>query len=490
LHGFFYAQVFVGLNLPERRRVLLRTARAGISQVSSDESRLSLNRSRAVKLPWSMSVEVSVSGTPAQLRVVAACEAACVRWAFLLPYIAVGLVLLTRDPFRVLDAQLWAEDGPIWIYDDYTRGLGALLLPHTGYLQTYPRLAGFCSVFLPLTWAPTLFALIGFVTQLVPAWLLLSRRGRLLVPAWQARLPLVLFYIGVPNSFETYVNMTNAQWHVAIILVMILLMQVPARRWVRFVEYGFIFIGGVSGPFSFILAPIAWWRTWREGALRAPRAVQAGLLTVTAMIQAFYVMTSAGAARHLEPLGASFSGFARIVVGQVFMAGIIGAGHMTRIEESGLWQHPIVPDVLLVAGCAVMLAAFMKGETAYRTFVIFAAAVLASALISPVISNTQPQWDALEVPGAGSRYYLLPILAWFAGMLVLTGDRLKLVRWGARVLLLTCALGSWTDWTYARQPETGFVAAAKTFDNAPPGTNVILREAPDPAVWLFSLTKR
>jgi hypothetical protein len=437
-----------------------------------------------------MSVEVSVSGTPAQLRVVGALETACARWAFLLPYIAVALVLLTRDPYRVLDAQLWAEDGPIWIYDDYTRGLGALLLPHTGYLQTYPRLAGFCSVFLPMTWAPTVFALIGFVTQLVPAWLLLSRRGRLLVPAWPARLLLALFYVGVPNSFETYVNMTNAQWHVAIILVMIVLLSVPVRRWVRLVEYGFIMIGGVSGPFSFILAPIAWWRAWREGALRGPRAVQAALLTLTALIQGYYVMTSAGAARHLEPLGASFSGFARIVVGQVFMAGIIGAGHMTRIEQSGLWQHHIIPEALLLAGCAVMLAAFIRGGPAYRIFVVFAAAVLASALISPVISNTQPQWDALEVPGAGSRYYLLPILAWFAGLLVLAGDGGKPVRWGARILVVACALGSWTDWTYARQPETGFVAAAEIFDVAPPGTNVIFREAPDPAVWLFSLTKK
>jgi hypothetical protein len=201
-------------------------------------------------------------------------------------------------------------------------------------------------------------------------------------------------------------------------------------------------------------------------------------------------MTSAGAARHLEPLGASFSGFARIVVGQVFMAGIIGAGHMTRIEQSGLWQHHIIPEALLLAGCAVMLAAFIRGGPAYRIFVVFAAAVLASALISPVISNTQPQWDALEVPGAGSRYYLLPILAWFAGLLVLAGDGGKPVRWGARILVVACALGSWTDWTYARQPETGFVAAAEIFDVAPPGTNVIFREAPDPAVWLFSLTKK
>jgi len=300
----------------------------------------------------------------------------------------------------------------------------------------------------------------------------------------------VALYIGVPNSFETYVNMTNAQWHVAIIMLLILLLPVPARLWGRGAEFLFLAVGGVSGPFSFFLAPIAWWQAWRDRALLRARGMQAAMLTATALVQGWYVMTSAGAARHLEPLGATIGGFARIVVGQVFMAGILGAGHMARIEQSSLWRHDIVPEALLVGFGAAMLLAFITGGPAYRMLVVFAAGVLGAALISPVISNTQPQWDALEVPGAGSRYYLLPILAWYAGLVVLAGRRQSLVRKAARALIVTCVIGVLTDWPYGRQPETHFGEAAEFFEASPAGTKVIFREAPDPAVWLFSLTKR
>jgi hypothetical protein len=449
-----------------------------------------LIRTLSVNLFRSMTLDLTVSGTPAQLRWFDRLLHLARRLAVPALCALAALVLLTRDPYRLLDAQLWAEDGPIWIYDAYMRGLPTLLIPHTGYLQTYPRLVGFSSVVFPLAWVPTIFALVGFATQLAPVCLMLSARGRALLPGWKARLPLVAFYIGVPNSFETYVNMTNAQWHVAIIMLLIVLLPAPRRACGRGLEYLFIVIGGLSGPFSFFLAPISWWRVWREGAIRKFRGVQALLLTGTALVQGAIVLSYTGTERHLQPLGASVAGFARILAGQVFMAGIIGAGHVARLEESRFWHHAIVPETIVALCGCVMLVAFVKGGPAYRALVLFAAMILGAALVSPVISNTQPQWDALEVPGAGSRYYLLPILAWFAGLVVLAGDQAAVPRWGARVMIVACLIGMRADWSYGRQPETGFVAAAESFEAAPVATIGTFREAPNPAVWLFTLTKK
>jgi hypothetical protein len=440
-----------------------------------------LNRSLSVNLPRAMTVEVSVSGSPGQLRLVD-------RLATLALWGLAALLLLSRDPYRLLDAQLWAEDGPLWLYDAYMKGPACLLIPHTGYLQTFPRLVGFAGDVAPMPWIPTLFALAGFLVQLAPAWLLLSARGRALLPSLAARLLLAGFYLGVPNSFETFVNITNAQWHIGLVMFLLAVMPAPRRVAWRVVEYASIFIGGLSGPFGLFLAPLAWWRVWRERGWH--RAAQAAVLTGTALVQVGYLLASAGASRHLQPLGACVSAFARIVVGQVFLAGVAGAGMVARLEPSALWQNNLCPEVLLVVFFGIVGVAFVRGPEVHRLFVVFAAVILAAALWSPVISNTQPQWIALETPGAGSRYYLMPILAWFAGLLVLAGDSNRVLRAGARALIVVSLLGVRTDWGYPREPETNFAAAGKIFDTAPKGTIVTFREAPNPEVWLFTLTKK
>ncbi len=411
-------------------------------------------------------------------------------WYFFLVLLVMGL-LLARDPNRLFHAQLWAEDGPLWVYDAYTTGLASLLTPHTGYLQTFPRLVGFLTVILPLAWIPAAFALVGLFTQVVPVALLLTARGRLLVPSSLALLLLVGYYIGVPNSFETFVNITNAQWHVVIILFLLVEMRLPESRIGRFAQYVFLVIAGLSGPFCFFLAPLAWWNALQATKDRQQRKIQAALLTLTVLVQGFCVYTSAGLSRNFEPLGATFGGFARILTSQIFLAGLAGAAHINRLVETPIWQHSdILPDVLVVFFLALTLTAFVKGPAYYKKFCILAGLILASALWSPVISTTQPQWIALEVPGAGSRYYLIPILAWFMSLLVLAADKTPALRWLARAFIVFSLVGVAADWNYPRQPETNFGQAAKAFEKAPPGKFMIFREAPDPNVWLFSLVKK
>jgi hypothetical protein len=357
-------------------------------------------------------------------------------------------------------------------------------------LQTFPRLVGFSTLVAPLAWVPTIFALAGFLAQVAPAWMLLSGRGAILVPSLKIRLLLIGYYLGVPNSFETFINITNAQWHIAIIVFLLIEMPQAKALAVRIIELIIIVIGGLSGPFCFFLAPLAWWQMQREPAARRYRLLQAGLLTGAAFIQAGYVIASAGASRHLEPLGASFTGLAHILLGQIFLAGLVGAGHVFHLQTLPFWHSRICLGVMLLGFLGVVALAFWKGTPVFRQFTILAILIMATALWSPVISTTQPQWDALEVPGAGSRYYLIPILVWFATLLVLSVDKQNLLRWGARILILVSVIGVRTEWHYGRQPETHFGDAAAVFEAAPAGTKVIFREAPNPNVWLFSLTKK
>jgi fatty acid desaturase len=95
----------------------------------------------------------------------------------------------------------------------------------------------------------------------------------------------------------------------------------------------------------------------------------------------------------------------------------------------------------------------------------------------------------MQYPGIGGRYFLVPMLAWFATLLVLAGRGGWLVpRLFARGLILCCALGVAADWLFMPYVHTGYHDAAVQFGQAPAGTTVIFEENPLP--WQFTLTKR
>ena len=51
------------------------------------------------------------------------------------------LVIASRRPDAILNAQFFAEDGPVWFFDTYRLGaLPALFLPQAGYLHLLQRL--------------------------------------------------------------------------------------------------------------------------------------------------------------------------------------------------------------------------------------------------------------------------------------------------------------------------------------------------------------
>ena len=122
-----------------------------------------------------------------------------------------------------------------------------------------------------MTQAPLIFALIAFVIQLTPVALLLSPRGAVLLPSRTARLLLVLYDIGMPNSSEVYVNLTNAMWHLAIVVFMLVVLPKPRSLAGLAVDVSVLVLGGLSGPLVLFIAPIAWWQV----ASRASRTMAA-----------------------------------------------------------------------------------------------------------------------------------------------------------------------------------------------------------------------
>src|SRR6185312_14008418 len=142
------------------------------------------------------------------------------------------LIIFSRRPDAILNAQFFAEDGQRWYADAYQFGLRSLLIPDEagGYLHTVPRLAALLSLLFPLARAPLVMNLCAIAIQVLPVTIFISSRFPC-IPLWKRLLGSFL-YLGTPNSYGTNANATNIQWHLGLLACLVLLAQPPnSQRW-------------------------------------------------------------------------------------------------------------------------------------------------------------------------------------------------------------------------------------------------------------------
>lgn len=413
-------------------------------------------------------------------------------WFRLLLLAVAAALTFARVPSRLLRPELYAEDGSFWLQDAYLRGVSSLLLPHTGYLQILSRLCGLLFLVLPMTQAPLLFAVVAFAVQLAPVALLLSARGAGLLPSLPARLMLVAYYVGEPNSSEVQINVTNAMWHLAVAGFLIIVLPKPRRAWAVAADLAALVLSGLSGPFALLLAPVAGWRVlqdWlRERRLARLDLIYAAAIGACAVIQAGCLLVDAGTQR-ITNLGASSLGLCRILVARVFIGGIIAEGRAAQLVHAPHAVGDAVAVLASFAGVALLAAAWWRGPTAYRQFVLFGALIVAGGLASPMITGLQPQWPLMSLPIAGGRYFIIAMLGWFAALLIVAARPMRWrAHWLARGLLAACVIGVVASWRCLDYDAVDFQSAARIFDNAPAGVAVSFPG--NPVGWGFTLTKR
>src|SRR6266481_9192919 len=144
-------------------------------------------------------------------------------------YFAVSfLILFSRRPDAILNPQFYAEDGTYWYADAYHFGLRCLFMPEAGYLHTVPRLVALFTLLFPLAVAPLIMNICALFVQILPVSLFLSARVRS-IPL-PIRLLGSFLYLALPNSAEIHANTTNIQWHLALVVLLVLLAPDESSR--------------------------------------------------------------------------------------------------------------------------------------------------------------------------------------------------------------------------------------------------------------------
>ncbi len=432
-----------------------------------------------------------MSAASASLHLDSAPEQATARGADLalhaLIFLVAFVLVVSRRPDAVFNAQFYAEDGRFFYADAYNFGWRCLLIPYGGYLSTLLRLVGLLALLVPFGLSPLLMNLCAIVFQILPIHIFLSSRFSTI--PFYTRMFGSLLYLALPNSFEIHANTTNIQWHLALAACLILLGQPDTRRSWRIFDFLVLAIFVLDSPMGILLIPVAvllrWIRKDAQYNLPLVAMIPAALLQV---ILVFFSGT-----RHVAPNGASLARLINIVGGQVFFSGILGLRTSIQLYYHSHFQSLFYFDAIALAIAIPFVAyALLYAPTQLRLFYLFAGLVLTSALIHPLASygGNTPQWELLLVPGCGNRYYFFPMLAFLATLVwMLTDSRVKsrLLRYAALALLMLLSVGICRDWRYKPFRDLNFQDYARRFEQAAPGTQFTIPLNPD---WTMELTKR
>jgi hypothetical protein len=292
--------------------------------------------------------------------------------------------------------------------------------------------------------------------------------------------------VALPNSYEVFVNLTNAQWHLAVLAFLVVVSRPPAGCTGRVFDGAVLLLSGLSGPFCLLLLPVAAWQFAETRSRTARRRL--GLLLAASLVQVVCLIATIDT-RAPAPLGAGPRRFARIVALNIVLAVEFGQHSLPRVMDSDLWQPSnLLPVAITISAFVLCVFAWWAGSGLLRKVGLFAAVTFAGALLHPQVSLNEEQWMVMSFPGFGNRYYIFPMLAWIGVLFALAGCRTRALRYAGTGLLALMIVGITGDWKYPDMAPTNFLQTARAFEAAAPGT--AMKFSINPGNNVMWLTKR
>jgi hypothetical protein len=409
---------------------------------------------------------------------------------FLVAVFAAACALVaSRRPDALLNPQFYFEDGAVFYADAHNLGgLAALLLPYRGYFVVAQRLGALAALAVPLARAPLAFNLLAIAVEALPAVVVASRRYAHVAPRRSARLALAFLYLALPGVWGLIATLTNAQWHLAALALLVVLAAPPTGRAWRTFDVAALVLSGLSGPMCFALVPVAAvvWYVRRDRWA----AVLVGLAAATACVQAGSLILRPAPNATPVPLGASAGVLARLVAQRVVYAALLGQRVSAALVATGAAASTPAIAIAAAGGLAALAYAVLRGPLELKLLVAYGAVVLGLALLWPVPTNfvENGYWAALAPPGTHSRYFYLLTLALVVAAAWMASREHRGVRaLGALALapVLLCAVPF--DWVEPPYRDCRFAEYVARYERAAPGERV---QIPTPPDWSMILTKR
>jgi hypothetical protein len=390
------------------------------------------------------------------------------------------LIVWSRRPDAILNAQFFAEDGAVFYRAAYEMGFRSFPVIYGGYVHLLLRLVAILALLVPFSLAPLVMNLCAIVVQILPVNIFLSSRFSHI--GMGVRLFCSFLYLALPNSFEIHANITNGQWHLALVACLLLLAQPASTIAWKVFDVTVMVLTSFSSPMGILLVPVAaalWWKRRSRWSVVSLAALLPGALVET--------LTAILSSSRQAPNGVTFERFLGIIGGQVFFSGLLGMKTASAFTPRGLFPYAVA--AALVGGAAVIYA-FFSAPLELRAFLAFSFAVLGLGFARPQAGlPEQLDWGVFLVPGLCNRYYFLPMLAFLASLVWIAAFSYsrRVLRHAAMAILLLLPIGIFKDWRYPAFGDYQFQQYADRFELAPSGTKLVIPINPG---WHMELTKR
>jgi len=175
------------------------------------------------------------------------------------------LILIVRKSDSLSNPQLWAEDGTVFFAQQYEYGAASIFIAYAGYLHIVPRLIA--------TLTDSIFSYSNVPAVYNYACLLIT--VIVIVHCFSPRLQLpfkpllALSIVLVPHSLnEVFLNITNIQWILCLLLIITLLKELPNNKYGNYTlqvmsDFIIIILTGLTGPFMIFMFPFFVWKYLR-----------------------------------------------------------------------------------------------------------------------------------------------------------------------------------------------------------------------------------
>ena len=319
----------------------------------------------------------------------------------LLVFFAPILVMFLRMHDRFTNGYIWAEDTNIFMSPAYEFGAGSLFLEYAGYLHLLPRTVSYIQSLSGDPGSAPFFFVYAclFITVMSSFYtykVIFKTTGEKRTSALFAIVPYVF-----TQSGEIFLNTTNIQWIISIIIPVAMLEVVyfPSKSKIKILAHSILIIVlGLTGPFMIIFSPMFLYLVFIDGKkFHSQTMISGALILATAGVQFYYMSAGSHESMH----------FSTIPWIQRFFYDFIVHGFIPSKILSKLNNIPIITVIVILS--VISLAAAYRNYKLPYILVLFSLLmwVLGVARVGNPDINMSPS-------GAGARYYFVPyvFLAW------------------------------------------------------------------------------
>lgn len=332
-------------------------------------------------------------------------------WWSILACLACTAMLAYRCPDAFTNPQFYAEDGRYFFADAYNNGWTSLCYRANGYFHLYPRLLANTglSVGIPVLWMPALFVAGTFLVYVV-VWAYVLNRMPIPFPG---RVFAVLTTVLVPLGNEVWMNLTNVQW-VMSLLIPLIVWGTPGKGLRMLVVDGTLLIlACFTGPYALVFLPIMILQVLRERRTGKWSIRRKGFLAIVVLASALCALSliDHGSVTRTDPgtLSALPAGAVQYLFYQLWYP----------VLSIGIVPVPFILQVLLTAlACWFLWIRFGKGT---HRISLFSLRVLTLGALYACVTLVSYRGDLsfLSPFDAGIRNFYLPsVLLIWAGLCI------------------------------------------------------------------------